>query len=69
MVWEIRYNNGAVTRLSNGRIKGHLIFNYISDHVTLVKLEYSAGNVNHAVSITWSWIYDSNYERALPLMI
>ena len=31
-------------------------------------MEDSDGNVNHSVSITWCWIYDSNYKTALPLM-
>ena len=26
------------------------------------------GNVNHAVSITGCWIYDSNYKIDLPLI-
>ena len=25
----------------------------------------SLGNVNHAISVVGSWIFDSNYERAL----
>ena len=40
----------------------------ISDHVTLVQLEYSSDNVNHAVSITGSWICDSNYKISLLLV-
>ena len=43
------------------------ILNDISDHVTLVQLIETAGNVNHAVSIIRCWIYDSNYKRELPL--
>ena len=27
----------------------------------------SIGNVNHAISVVGSWIFDSNYERALVL--
>ena len=27
----------------------------------------SLGNVNHAISVVGSWIFDSNYERALVL--
>ena len=27
----------------------------------------SLGNVNHAISILWYWIFDSNYEKALYL--
>ena len=39
----------------------------ISANVTLVQLMYSLGNVNHAISVVGSWIFDSNYERALVL--
>ena len=39
----------------------------ISANVTLVKLMDSLGNVNHAISVVGSWIFDSNYERALLL--
>ena len=27
----------------------------------------SLGNVNHAISVVWNWIFDSNYEKALVL--
>ena len=36
--------------------------------MTLVQLIEISGNVNHAVSITECWIYDSNYKRALTLI-
>ena len=39
----------------------------ISANVTLVQLMYSLGNVNHAISVVGSWIFDSNYERELVL--
>ena len=39
----------------------------ISANVTLVQLMDSLGNVNHAISVVGSWIFDSNYERALFL--
>ena len=39
----------------------------ISADVTLVQLIDSLGNVNHAISVVGSWIFDSNYERALIL--
>ena len=45
------------------------ILNNVGDHVTLFQLEYSAGNVNHAFSITGYSIYYSNYKRALNFMI
>ena len=54
---EIRENTSDITSLSNGGIKGHLIFsNDTSDQVILVQLKYSAGNVNHAVIIMGSWL-------------
>ena len=43
------------------------IFNNITANVTLVQLMYSLGNVNHAISVVGSWIFDSNYEKALVL--
>ena len=39
----------------------------ISANVTLVQLMDSLGNVNHAISVVGSWIFDSNYERELVL--
>ena len=39
----------------------------ISVNVTLVQLMDSLGNVNHAISVVGSWIFDSNYEIALVL--
>ena len=39
----------------------------ISEHVTLVQLMDSLGNVNHDISVVGYWIFDSNHERALVL--
>ena len=39
----------------------------ISSNVTLVQLMDSLGNVNHSISVVGSWIFESNYERALVL--
>ena len=39
----------------------------ISANVTLVQVMDSLGNVNHAISFVGSWIFDSNYEKALEL--
>ena len=39
----------------------------ISANITLVQLMDSLGNVNHDFSVVGSWIFDSNYERALVL--
>ena len=43
------------------------ILEYISANVTSVQLMDSLGNVNHDISVVGSWIFDSNYERALVL--
>ena len=43
------------------------IFEDISANFTLVQLMDSLVNVNHAISVVGSWIFDSNYERALVL--
>ena len=43
------------------------ILKNISANVTLVQLMDSLGNINHAISVVGSWIFDSNYERALVL--
>ena len=39
----------------------------ISSNGTLVQLMDSLGNVNLAISVVGSWIFDPNYERALVL--
>ena len=39
----------------------------ISEKFTLVQLMDSLGNVNHAISVVGSWIFDSNYEKSLVL--
>ena len=39
----------------------------ISANVTLVQLMDSLVNVNHAISVVGSWIFDSNYEREIVL--
>ena len=43
------------------------ILTYISEHVNLVKLMDSLGNVNHAISVVGYWVFDSNYEKSLVL--
>ena len=43
------------------------ILENISANVTLVQLVDSLGNVNHAITVVGSWIFESNYERALVL--
>ena len=37
------------------------IFKNIGANVTLVQLMDSLGNVNHAISVVGSWIFDSTY--------
>ena len=39
----------------------------ISEHVTLVQLMDSLGNVNRDISVVGCWIFDYNYEKALVL--
>ena len=39
----------------------------ISEHITLVQLMDSWGNVNHAISVVGYWIFESNYKRAFVL--
>ena len=54
--------------LEKYRQKGEYdILKNISANVTLVQLMDSLGNVNHAISVVVSWIFDSNYEKALVL--
>ena len=43
------------------------MFNYISDFVTLVQLMDRVGNVYNTVSLLVHFIFDSNYNRYLPL--
>ena len=43
------------------------ILNDISEHVTLVQLMDSLGNVNHDTSVVGYWVFDSNNEKALVL--
>ena len=42
---------------------------YISEHVNLVQLMDSLGNMNHDISVVGYWIFESNYKRALVLNI
>ena len=44
------------------------ILNNIRDHVTLVQLIDTAGNINHDIIIIGCWMYDSNYKRALYMI-
>ena len=39
----------------------------ISEHVTLVQLMDSLGNVNNDISVVGYWIFDSNYKGELVL--
>ena len=41
----------------------------ISEHVTLVQLMDSLGNVNNSVSVLGGCIFDYNYKTYLPLTI
>ena len=39
----------------------------ISEHVTLLQLMDSLGNMNNSISVVGWWIFDSNYEKVLVL--
>ena len=39
----------------------------MSEHVNLVKLMNSLGNVNNSISVVEYWIFDSNHEKELVL--
>ena len=39
----------------------------IYEHVTLVQLIDSLGNVNHDIIVVGYWIFDSNYKKELVL--
>ena len=41
----------------------------MSECVTLDQLLDSLGNMNHAVSVVFKWIFCSNYEKSFPLNI
>ena len=41
----------------------------MSEHVTLLQLMDSLGNVNNAISVVCYWIFDSDYEISLVLNI
>ena len=49
------------------KIREYEFLEDISTNVTLVQLMDSLGNVNHAISVSGNWIFDSNYEKALVL--
>ena len=43
------------------------ILTIISEHVNLVQLMDSLGNVNHAISVVRYWIFEYNYKGALVI--
>ena len=47
--------------------RSYYIMKDISEHVTLVQLTHSFGNVNHAISVLGCWIFDLNYTKVLVL--
>ena len=61
---EARVHYKLIKYMNKGDYK---ILEDISANVTLVQLMDSLGNVNHAISVVGSWIFDSNYERSLIL--
>ena len=44
------------------------IMTEISEHITLVQLMDSSGNVNNDVSVVRYWIFESNYKKRLYLI-
>ena len=62
MIYIINCNN-------ENKIVSFNILNNISEHVTLVQFMDSIGNVNHAVSVVGSWIFDSKYKKYLQFPI
>ena len=59
---KVHYN--LIKYKKNGLYK---ILEDISEHVTLIQLMNSLGNVNHAISVVGYWIFYSNYEKSLVL--
>ena len=53
--------------IKNKKMGDYKILEDISENVTLVQLMDSLRNVNHAISVVGSWIFDSNYEVELLL--
>ena len=49
------------------KIEDNKLLEDISSNVTLVQLMGSIGNVNLAINVVGSWIFDSDYEIALVL--
>ena len=49
------------------KMREYKILEDISAKFTLVKLMDSLVNMNHAISVVGSWIFDSNHEKALVL--
>ena len=43
------------------------ILTYISEHVTLVQLMDSLGNVKNAFSVVGYWIFELSYKKSLVL--
>ena len=43
------------------------IMTEISEHVNMIKLMDSLGNVNKYISVVEYWIFDTNYEKSLVL--
>ena len=67
-LWHIVLCRIVVIRWPNEKNRIIWYLNDISDHVILVQLVETSGNVNQAVGITVCWIYDSNYKISLPLI-
>ena len=55
-------------KTKKGNIKVNFeILNNNSEHITLVQLMHTVGNLNYAVGIGVNCIFDSIYDKVLPL--
>ena len=66
----VKVENKLYYNLKTFRQKGYFNeLNNIREHVTLVQLVDSLGNINHAINVVGCCILDSNYENSLVLNI
>ena len=58
---------GKPTFYTPKRLKNFDILSDWSPHPTVCKLKDSQGGVSHCITVWNSWIFDSNYQQALPI--
>ena len=69
---EIKLKGEPIVYYSRSKYKkkgSYDIMTDISEHVNLVKIMDSLGNMNHTMSVFVYWIFDSNHERELVINI